>query len=110
MDSHGEFCVRGGVVDVFPAGNAQPVRLDFIGDTVESVRQYDPATQRSTGEIDRVVIIPLQEVFEHGGDGKAEEGIRDRGLRDQGRSPECSPIARRRPDPRSPTPDARSPG
>ena len=64
VDSHGEFCVRGGVVDVFPAANAQPVRLDFIGDTVESVRQYDPATQRSTGETDRVVIIPLQEVFE----------------------------------------------
>ncbi|RPJ69308.1 MAG: hypothetical protein EHM24_18980, partial [Acidobacteria bacterium] len=49
VDEHGEFCVRGGVIDVFPAGSAQPVRLDFVGDTVESIRYYDPASQRSTG-------------------------------------------------------------
>jgi transcription-repair coupling factor (superfamily II helicase) len=64
VDAHGEFCVRGGVVDVFPAGHAQPVRLDFVGDTVESVRSFDAATQRSTGELDRVLIIPLKDVFE----------------------------------------------
>ncbi|MGE5433932.1 MAG: hypothetical protein ACM3S3_04000, partial [Candidatus Doudnabacteria bacterium] len=85
VDAHGEFCVRGGVVDVFPAANAQPVRLDFIGDTVESVRQYDPSTQRSTGEIDRVLVIPLNEVFD---DGKQGSGIGDQGSgtrsRDQG--------------------------
>jgi len=63
VDEHGEFCVRGGVIDVFPAGSAQPVRLDFVGDTVESIRHYDPASQRSTGEIERVVIVPLREVF-----------------------------------------------
>ena len=63
VDEHGESCVRGGVIDVFPAGSPQPVRLDFVGDTVESIRQYDPASQRSTGEIERVVIVPLREVF-----------------------------------------------
>ncbi|HEY3383870.1 MAG TPA: transcription-repair coupling factor [Vicinamibacterales bacterium] len=63
VDSHGEFCVRGGVIDIFPAGSAQPVRLDFVGDTVESIRQFDPATQRSTGEVERVTIVPLKEVF-----------------------------------------------
>jgi transcription-repair coupling factor (superfamily II helicase) len=63
VDAHGEFCVRGGVVDIFPAGAAQPVRLDFVGDTIESIRRFDPATQRSTGEVDRASIVPLREVF-----------------------------------------------
>ncbi len=63
VDAHGEFCVRGGVIDLFPAGSAQPVRLDFVGDTIESIRHFDPATQRSTGEMDGVTIVPLREVF-----------------------------------------------
>ena len=63
VDSHGEFCLRGGVLDVFPAGAAQPARLDFVGDTIESIRRFDPATQRSTGEIERVTVVPLREVF-----------------------------------------------
>ena len=46
-DEHGEFAIRGGILDVYPAGDAQPVRLEFIGDTIESLRTYDPATQRS---------------------------------------------------------------
>jgi len=74
VDEHGEFCVRGGVIDVFPAGSAQPVRLDFVGDTVESIRHYDPASQRSTGEIERVVIVPLREVFTDEGGGRRAEG------------------------------------
>ena len=41
----GEFAVRGGIVDLFPAGAAQPIRLDFFGDTVESLRSFDPLTQ-----------------------------------------------------------------
>jgi transcription-repair coupling factor (superfamily II helicase) len=47
VDQSGEFCVRGGVVDFFPAGAKSPVRLEFIGDMIESIRSYDPATQRS---------------------------------------------------------------
>ena len=58
-DEPGEFSVRGGVVDVFPPGARQPVRLEFVGDTVESLRTYDPSSQRSTGGIDQVQIIPL---------------------------------------------------
>ena len=58
VDESGEFCVRGGVVDFFPAGAAQPLRLEFIGDTIESMRAYDPATQRSTAAIDRAVDSP----------------------------------------------------
>ncbi len=81
VDAHGEFCVRGGVIDVFPAGSAQPVRLDFAGDTVESIRYFDPATQRSTGEVENVTIVPLREVFSEERGARSEE----RGTRDEGR-------------------------
>src|SRR5262245_14953187 len=40
VDESGEFCLRGGVVDFFPAGAKQPVRLEFVGDTIESIRSY----------------------------------------------------------------------
>ena len=62
VDEHGEFCVRGGVVDFFPAGVREPIRVEFIGDTIESIRSYDPATQRSTAALDQAAIAPLQEV------------------------------------------------
>ena len=62
-DEHGEFAVRGGIVDIFPAGEAHPVRLEFIGDTIESLRTYDPATQRSIAPIDQVAIVPLRDVL-----------------------------------------------
>jgi len=63
VDESGEFCVRGGVVDFYPAGAAHPVRLEFIGDTIESIRTYDPATQRSTAALDQSAIVPLQELI-----------------------------------------------
>ncbi|HZB25064.1 MAG TPA: transcription-repair coupling factor [Vicinamibacterales bacterium] len=68
VDESGEFCVRGGVVDFFPAGAAQPLRLEFVGDTIESMRAYDPATQRSTAAIDQASIVPLQELIPGPGD------------------------------------------
>ncbi|HEX6972841.1 MAG TPA: DEAD/DEAH box helicase, partial [Vicinamibacterales bacterium] len=63
VDESGEFCVRGGVVDFFPAGAAEPIRLEFIGDSIESIRSYDPATQRSTASLDQASIAPLQELL-----------------------------------------------
>jgi transcription-repair coupling factor (superfamily II helicase) len=45
----GEYAVRGGIVDLFPAGESEGLRLDFFGDEIESVRRFDPATQRTTG-------------------------------------------------------------
>ena len=60
-DEHGEFAIRGGILDIFPAGESQPVRLDFIGDTIESLRTYDPATQRSIAPIDQLAIVPLRD-------------------------------------------------
>jgi len=62
-DQHGEFAIRGGILDVYPAGEPQPVRLEFIGDTIESLRTYDPATQRSVKPIDQVAIVPLRDVL-----------------------------------------------
>jgi transcription-repair coupling factor (superfamily II helicase) len=64
VDEHGEFCVRGGVVDLFPAGERYPVRLEFIGDAVESIRRYDAATQRSVERLERVAVVPLREAYE----------------------------------------------
>lgn len=63
VDEHGEFCVRGGVVDIYPASEAQPVRLEFIGDIVESIRRFDGATQRSLTALDRVLISPQRELL-----------------------------------------------
>jgi transcription-repair coupling factor (superfamily II helicase) len=66
VDESGEFCVRGGVVDFFPAGARQPLRLEFVGDTIESIRQYDAATQRSTAVLDQAAVTPLQELIDQG--------------------------------------------
>jgi transcription-repair coupling factor (superfamily II helicase) len=68
VDESGEFCVRGGVVDFYPAGAKQPVRLEFVGDTIESIRTYDPATQRSILPIDQAAIVPLQDLLSEGDD------------------------------------------
>jgi transcription-repair coupling factor (superfamily II helicase) len=67
VDEHGEFCVRGGIVDWFPAGAANPIRVEFVGDTIESIRRYDPATQRSVGTLDQVTLVPLRETFDEEG-------------------------------------------
>ena len=64
VDKHGEFCVRGGVVDFFPAGESYPVRVEFFGDLVESIRQFDPGNQRSVATLDRTTVVPLRESFE----------------------------------------------
>src|SRR6185436_19576052 len=64
VDEHGEFFVRGGVVDIYPTSEAQPVRLEFIGDIIESLRRYDAATQRSHVALDQIQIIPQRELLE----------------------------------------------
>jgi transcription-repair coupling factor (superfamily II helicase) len=75
-DEPGEFSARGGVVDFYPAGAKYPVRVEFIGDNIESLRSYDPGTQRSIEPIDQVGIVPLTEVVDlppKGGNHKEEE-------------------------------------
>jgi transcription-repair coupling factor (superfamily II helicase) len=58
----GEYAIRGGIIDIFPAGEADPVRLDLFGDTIESIRNFDPGTQRSAGKRQRLVLRPVSEV------------------------------------------------
>jgi transcription-repair coupling factor (superfamily II helicase) len=70
-DEHGEFAIRGGIVDIFPAGETHPVRLEFIGDTIETLRTYDPATQRSIAPIDRIAVVPLRDVLPDGPSSRA---------------------------------------
>jgi transcription-repair coupling factor (superfamily II helicase) len=59
----GEFAIRGGLVDLYPPGTTEPLRLDWFGDTIESIRSFDPMTQLSTGERDEVVLLPVSEVL-----------------------------------------------
>jgi transcription-repair coupling factor (superfamily II helicase) len=61
VEMEGQFGVRGGILDVFPAEAAKPVRIELLGDMVESLREFDPETQRSTGPVSRVVLPPLTE-------------------------------------------------
>ncbi|TRL41869.1 transcription-repair coupling factor [Rhizobium straminoryzae] len=58
----GEFAVRGGILDVFVPGTEEPVRLDFFGDTLESIRTFDPASQRTTGQARSLDLNPMSEV------------------------------------------------
>jgi transcription-repair coupling factor (superfamily II helicase) len=58
----GEVAVRGGIVDVFPLTNPWPVRLEFCGDELESLRQFDPHTQVSCGEVNEVTLGPAGEL------------------------------------------------
>ena len=68
VDEHGAFTIRGGIVDIFPAGDTEPVRLEFVGDMVESLRRFDPSTQRSTGPTDQILVVPVRERFDDNAD------------------------------------------
>ncbi len=58
----GEYAVRGGILDLFAPGLHGPVRLDFFGDTLESIRTFDPETQRSTGPLRSLDLVPMSEI------------------------------------------------
>src|SRR5712672_1979753 len=57
----GQFAVRGGIVDIFSPEAPRPVRVELLGDTVESVREFDPRTQRSVAPVVRTTLLPLTE-------------------------------------------------
>ncbi len=59
----GDYAIRGGVVDVFPPGRDEPVRLDFFGDTLESVRAFAPDTQRTTKQLKGLNLAPVSEAL-----------------------------------------------
>jgi transcription-repair coupling factor (superfamily II helicase) len=58
----GEYAVRGGLVDLFPASAESPLRFDFFGSQLESIRTFDPDSQRTTGTLKRVDLTPMSEV------------------------------------------------
>lgn len=72
---HGEFAVRGSIIDLFPMGSNQPFRIELFDDEVESIRHFDPETQRSSGTIDSIRLLPAKEFPT---DNAAIEGFRQR--------------------------------
>jgi transcription-repair coupling factor (superfamily II helicase) len=57
----GQYSVRGGIIDVFSPETPQPVRIELLGDTIESIRAFDPNSQRSTNPVERTTLLPLTE-------------------------------------------------
>jgi transcription-repair coupling factor (superfamily II helicase) len=58
----GEYAMRGGIIDIFPSGEPDPVRLDLFGDTIESIRVFDASSQRSAGKRNSLTLRPVSEV------------------------------------------------
>lgn len=58
----GEYAVRGGILDLYAPGTPAPVRLDFFGDTLESIRSFDPESQRTIGQLRALDLVPMSEV------------------------------------------------
>src|SRR6266446_4472363 len=62
VNAIGEFSIRGGILDVWPPGRNAPARIEFFGDTVDSIREFDPETQLSTTQLIEVEIAPMREL------------------------------------------------
>jgi len=61
VEMEGQYSIRGGIFDVFPAEAHQPVRIEFFGDEVESLRRFEPESQRSVLKVDECTILPFEE-------------------------------------------------
>jgi transcription-repair coupling factor (superfamily II helicase) len=61
VEMPGQYAVRGGILDVYPPESDRPVRVEFFGDEVDSLRKFDPASQRSSIAVDEVALLPLTE-------------------------------------------------
>src|SRR5262249_21747396 len=57
----GDYAVRGGIIDLYAPGIAEPVRLDFFGDTLETIRSFDPESQRTTDQLRALDLVPVAE-------------------------------------------------
>jgi transcription-repair coupling factor (superfamily II helicase) len=62
VEMPGEYALRGGILDVYPPEADRPLRLELFGDEVESIRKFDPATQRSTTSVEEALLLPLTDV------------------------------------------------
>lgn len=61
VEERGDFSVRGGIVDVFPPAYSRPIRLEFCADRLESIRGFDPSTQRSQAPYQELLLLPMKE-------------------------------------------------
>lgn len=59
----GEFALRGSLIDLFPSGAEEPLRIDAFGDEIESIRTFDPLSQLTTGEAEEINLLPVSEVL-----------------------------------------------
>ncbi len=59
----GDYAIRGGIIDVYPPGSEGPVRLDLFGDVLDGARRFDPGSQRTTAQLDRVELAPVSEII-----------------------------------------------
>ncbi|MBL6803904.1 MAG: transcription-repair coupling factor [Pseudomonadales bacterium] len=76
---HGEFAVRGSIIDLFPMGSKQPFRIDLWDDEIETLRLFDPETQLSQGKIDEIRLLPGREYpLDEPGVTKFRNAFRDR--------------------------------
>ncbi len=69
VEGPGQFALRGGILDVFPAGDDAPLRAEYFGDEIDSLSRFDPLTQRRTRRIERAVLLPVREVLPQLADG-----------------------------------------
>ncbi|MDN5327360.1 MAG: hypothetical protein PWP41_2056 [Moorella sp. (in: firmicutes)] len=63
VEAPGQLAVRGGIIDIFPLGAEEPVRLELFGDEIDSLRRFDPVSQRSVADLRAIVVGPAQEVL-----------------------------------------------
>ena len=85
--SPGEFCIRGGLIDLFPAGSAIPYRIDLLGDEIETIRTFDVDTQRSIYPVPSIRMLPAREFpLDETGRAKFRDAFRERFERDPTRS------------------------
>ena len=75
VEEVGQFAVRGGLVDIFSLGLADPVRIEFWGDEISSIRSFEVTDQRSTGELGMVRLLPTSFRKEDGGGGSTPRGL-----------------------------------
>src|SRR6266702_7776717 len=61
VEMPGQITIRGGIIDVYSPEQDRPVRIDFFGDEIESIRKFDPETQRSSSALDEALLLPLTE-------------------------------------------------
>ncbi len=75
----GDFAIRGSLLDLYPAGSPAPFRIELLDDEIDTLRRFDPETQRSSGAVDKIELLPAREFpFEEDDQRRVREAIRER--------------------------------